>query len=84
MNVWIQRASNMSERLGLRVAIAAAEPRRGWVYYCLLEKSSEEGTIFSPVDYGSRFNMSRHRFQDITSALHFAPLKSAPELQKVR
>ena len=42
----------------------------------------EEGTVFSPADYGTRFGMSRHRFQDITSALNFAPLKSALEHQK--
>ena len=66
--------------LGLRVAMAA-EPRRGsiTVYW---KHSSEEGTVFSPADYGTRFRMSRHRFQDIISALNFSPLKSAPELQK--
>ena len=63
--------------LGLRVAMAA-EPRRGpiTVYW---QHSFEEGTVFSPADYGTRFGMSRHRFQDITSALSFAPLKSASE-----
>ena len=66
--------------LGLRVAMAA-EPRQGsinvyWQY------SFEEGTVFSPADYGTRFGMSRHHFQDITSALNFAPLKSALEHQK--
>ena len=67
--------------LGLQVA-TAAEPRRGsiTVYW---KNCSEEGTVFNPADYGTRFHMSCHRFQDITSALHLAPLKSAPELQKV-
>ena len=82
MNVSIQRASKdeLIKWLGLCVAMAA-EPRRGsiTVYW---QHSYEEGSVFSPADYGTRFGMSCHRFQDITSALNFAPLKSAPELQK--
>ena len=57
--------------LGLRVAICmhGLKPRRGsiTVYW---KNSSEEGTVFSPAEYGTRFRISRHRFQNITSALH--------------
>lgn len=66
--------------LGLRVAMAA-EPTRGPITVHW-QHSYEEGTVFSPADYGTRFAMSRHHFHDITSALNFAPLKSAPEHQK--
>ena len=56
--------------LGLRLAMAC-EPRRGpiSVYW---ETCSEAGTVYTGADFGSRFKMSRHRFQDILKVFSFA------------
>ena len=57
--------------LGLRLAMAC-EPRRGpiSVYW---ETGSEAGAVYTGADFGSRFKMSRHRFQDIQKVFSFAP-----------
>eukprot|EP00731_Ephydatia_muelleri_P014220 Em0007g1530a len=57
--------------LGLRLAMAC-EPRRGpiSVYW---ETGSEAGAVYTGADFGSRFKMSRHRFQDIQNVFSFAP-----------
>ena len=55
--------------LGIRLAMAC-EPRRGPidVYW---KEEYEVGSVFSPPCYNSRFNMTRHRFQEITQYLTF-------------
>ena len=74
--------SELIKWLGLWVAMAA-EPRRGLSLF--IGKIHLKKELFLvQLDYSTRFCMSHHRFQDITSALHFAPLKSALKLQKVR
>ena len=57
--------------LGLRLAMAADSKRGGVPTY--FQQTQEEGTIYTPPDYGNRFHMSRHRFQDISSSLRLAP-----------
>lgn len=55
--------------IGIRLAMTA-EPRRGSIdtYW---ESKQRKGSIYTPADFGNRFGMTRHRFQEITSCLYF-------------
>ena len=67
--------------LGIQLAMCV-EPRRGpiEVYWA---KRSHEGSSSLPANYGERFGMSRHRFQEITSALRFTDTSTAANLNEV-
>ena len=55
--------------LGLRLAMTC-EPKRGPipVYW---QVGDEPGSVYTGADFGGRFGMTRHRFQDITNCFSF-------------
>ena len=68
--------------LGLRLAMVC-ERKRGPITIYWEQGVQPGGTIYTGADFGGRFGMTRHRFQNITQCLSFADPKPAVRVEDV-
>ena len=68
--------------LGIRLAMSC-EPSRGPVP-TFWDSSIDPESVYTAKNFGPRFKMTRHRFEDINSAMCFGPMDDVIRAENVR